>query len=229
MSQMKHAGAFFISAILPFLAFAQTPAVQLAESAVLPTSTPTVPKPTVIKAGSASSVKPAASAAFTKPAWVELTAVQHQALRPLESTWNTISEQQKRKWLEISKNYQKLSPDDRSTMHSRMVEWVGMSPQDRAAARLNFAKTKELSKQLTADEKKAKWETYQALSPVEKAKLAANASPKPVGAATAVKPVEAQKLVVTPKNVLILPKAPATAPVTAASELVPGTAVVPAN
>ena len=83
----------------------------------------------------------------------------------------------------------------------------------RAAARLNFAKAKELSKELTPEEKKAKWQTYQALSPEEKAKLAAKATPKPTGAATAVKPVEPQKLAVTPKGVPPLPVVPATAPV----------------
>ena len=98
-------------------------------------------------------------------------------------------------------------------MHSRMNEWVAMSPQQRAAARLNFAKTKELSSQLTPDEKKAKWEIYQALSPEEKARLAAKASPKPAGAATAVKPVAPQKLAVTPKAVPPLPTVPAAAPV----------------
>ena len=98
-------------------------------------------------------------------------------------------------------------------MHSRMNEWVALSPQQRAAARLNFAKTKELSKELTPDEKKAKWETYQALSPEEKARLASNASPKPAGAAIAVKPVEPQKLAVKPKSVLPLPSVPAAAPV----------------
>ena len=98
-------------------------------------------------------------------------------------------------------------------MHSRMNEWVAMSPQQRAAARLNFAKTKELSKELTPDEKKAKWQTYQALSPEEKAKLAAKATPKPTGAATAVKPVEPQKLAVTPKGVPPLPSVPAAAPI----------------
>ena len=85
-------------------------------------------------------------------------------------------------------------------MHSRMNEWVAMSPQQRAAARLNFAKTKELSKELSPVEKKAKWESYQALSPEEKLKLAATASPRPTGAATAVKPVEPQKLAVLPKK-----------------------------
>lgn len=83
-------------------------------------------------------------------------------------------------------------------MHSRMNEWVALSPQQRAEARLNFAKTKELSKQLTPEEKKAKWQTYQALSPEEKQKLAAKAAARPAGAATAVKPVAPQKLAAVP-------------------------------
>ena len=90
-----------------------------------------------------------------------------------------MSEPQKRKWLEISKNYSALTPQGQATLNSRMNEWVALSPQQRAQARLNFGKTKELSRQLTPEEKKAKWEAYQALSPEEKQKLAAIASPKP--------------------------------------------------
>ena len=120
--------------------------------------------------------------------------MQQQALKPLAVSWNTISEAQKRKWLEISKNYPSLPPLDQTTLHSRMNEWVALSPQQRAEARLNFAKTKELSTQLTPEEKKAKWQTYQALSPEEKTKLAAKAPPRPVGAALAVKPVAPTKL-----------------------------------
>jgi hypothetical protein len=137
----------------------------------------------------------------SKPTWAELTPMQQQALAPLASSWNTtISEPQKRKWLEISKNYPSLSPEGQANLHSRMNEWVTLSPQQRAQARLNFARTKELSKQLTPEEKKAKWETYQALSPEEKQKLAAKASPKPAGAATAVKPVAPQKLAPVPPH-----------------------------
>lgn len=182
---MKQAFAVFCWVVLPILAYAQSP------------STPVVPKAAASKSVAA---KPVAPPATSKPAWADLTAPQQQALKPLTATWNSISEPQKRKWLEVSKNYPALAPADQVTMHSRMNEWVNMSPQDRAAARLNFAKTKELSKQLTPDEKKAKWETYQALSPEEKARLAAKASPKPAGAATAVKPVSPQKLAVTPKS-----------------------------
>jgi hypothetical protein len=140
--------------------------------------------------------------------------MQQQALKPLASSWDTVSEAQKRKWLEISKNYPSLSPEEQAVMHSRMNEWVTLSPQQRAQARLNFAKTKELSRQLTPEEKKAKWQTYQALSPEEKQKLAAKAPPKPTGAATAVKPVAPQKLAPVPPH-----------PVKAASK--PGSKITP--
>ena len=179
-----------------------------------------VPTPIPVAAASAAkSVLPTktfAVAATTKPEWRELTALQKQALQPLSHSWATINEAQKLKWLEVSKNYPALSPADQTTMHSRMIEWVAMSPQQRAAARLNFAKTKELSKELSSDEKKAKWESYQALSPEEKLKLAATASPRPTGAATAVKPVEPQKLAVSPKK-------------SVASQAGAGTAVIPLN
>lgn len=178
---------------LPLLAQAQAPQVA-------------APKP------AASAAKPVAALA-SKPSWAELNALQQQSLKPLAANWNGISEAQKRKWLEISKNYPNLPAADQAVMHSRMNDWVAMSPQQRAAARLNFAKTKELSKELTPDEKKAKWQTYQALSPEEKARLAARGTPKPTGAATAVKPVEPQKLAVTPKGVPTLPVLPAAAPV----------------
>ena len=176
----------------------------------------------------AAAPKPAAAVA-PKSGWSELSPLQQQNLKPLAATWGSISDPQKRKWLEISKSYPNLPAADQAVMHSRMNEWVAMSPQQRAAARLNFAKTKELSGQLTADEKKAKWQTYQSLSPEEKAKLASKAAPKPVGAATAVKPVAPQKLAVTPKAVPSSLKEQLVAPVTSQTGDVLSNAVAPAT
>ena len=174
--------------ILPTSGFSQ--AVKSAASA----STPLASKPY----SAASTNKQASSGS----SWAELTPMQQQALQPLASSWNgAISAQQKRKWLAISKNYPSLPPEGQATLHSRMNEWVTLSPQQRAQARLNFGKTRELSKQLTPEEKKAKWQTYQALSPEEKQRLASKASPKPAGAATAVKPVSPQKLTAVPPHV----------------------------
>ena len=161
-------------------------------------------KPVANGSAASTTIKPPAVATpakpvVSKPVWAELTVQQQIALRPLAPGWDTISEAQKRKWLEISKGYPSLTPEGQTIMHSRMTEWVSLSAQQRAQARLNFAKTKELSKELTPEEQQAKWQTYQALSAEEKQKLAAKASPKPAGAATAVKPVAPQKLtVITP-------------------------------
>ncbi|MGH8804512.1 MAG: DUF3106 domain-containing protein [Polaromonas sp.] len=170
---------------LPATGFAQAAKPAVAASAPV-AGKPLAPAP----------AKPVAS----RPSWAELTPMQQQALKPLALSWDAISEPQKRKWLEVSKNYSSLPPEGQATMHSRMNEWVTLSPQERAQARLNFGKTKELSRQLTPEEKKAKWQTYQELSAEEKQKLAAKASPKLAGAATAVKPVAPQKLAAVPPH-----------------------------
>jgi len=127
-------------------------------------------------------VKPALN---TKPAWSELKTDQQTALAPLQSEWQKLSESSKRKWLEVSKNYNRLKPEDQVKLHSRMHDWVVLSPQQRAQARLNFS----TAKTLTPEEKQKKWEAYQALSPEEKQKLQAKAKANtPNSAALASKP-----------------------------------------
>ena len=132
----------------------------------------------------------------TRPAWSELNPEQQQALRPLSGSWGTISEAQKRKWIALSRNFRSMAPEEQAKLHSRMSEWVALSPQQRAQARLNFGETKNLS----ADDKKAKWEAYQALSPEEKRKLADGANRKTPPTAAAVKPVPPQKLATVPRS-----------------------------
>jgi len=127
--------------------------------------------------------------------WADLSPKQQQALQPLAGAWPTLSEAQKRKWIALSRNYQRMAPQDQARLHSRMTDWVALSPHQRTQARLNFAETKGLS----ADDKKAKWEAYQALSPEEKRKLAAGAPARTPPAAAALKPVPAQKLAKVPR------------------------------
>ncbi|MFN3570516.1 MAG: DUF3106 domain-containing protein [Polaromonas sp.] len=136
--------------------------------------------------------------AFSGPAWVELSPAQREVLAPLASAWPSLSESHKRKWLEMARGYRSLPPEEQVKMQGRMKEWVALSPQQRTQARLNFAKTKELSKELTAEEKKAKWEAYQSLSTEEKRKLADKAPSRLIGAAPASKPVSRQKLATIP-------------------------------
>ena len=184
----------------------------------------------------ASKVAPA-----TKPFWNELTAEQQQALQPLASHWHALSTAHKRKWLALSRNYANMPADDQTTLHSRMIEWAALSNQQRAQARLNFAEVKSVP----ADERKAKWEQYQALSEEEKRRLAERAPAKPRGAAIPVRPVPAQKLVTVPAvtptgqhtpRILLAPPATVVAPappaptailVASPPERAPGIAPIP--
>ena len=153
---------------------------------------------TATPAPAAAPAKTVVAQAFAGPSWNELTPVQREILQPLASAWPSLSQSHKRKWLEMARSYGSLPADEQTKMQGRMREWVALSPQQRTQARLNFARTKELSKELTAEEKKAKWEAYQSLSTEEKQKLADKAPAKPVGAAPASKPVSRQKLATIP-------------------------------
>ena len=176
------AGALAVAAFGLTVASAQPPA-EAGKAANGATSSPA--------AGAATILKPAPA---TKPLWSELTAEQQQALKPLVPHWNTLNTGQKRKWLALSRNFASMSADDQVTLHSRMIEWAALSNQQRAQARLNFAEVKRVP----PDERKAKWEQYQALSEEEKRKLAERAPAKPRGAAIPVRPVSSQKLVPVP-------------------------------
>lgn len=137
--------------------------------------------------------KVAAPSAST-PLWTDLTVAQQTALQPLETHWNALGESNKRRWLALSRNYSRLTPDDQRTLHGRMTEWAALSGRERVQARLNFAEVK----QLAPSERKAKWEAYQALSEADKRKLADKAPVRPKSAAVPVRPVPAKSLVQVP-------------------------------
>ncbi|WOP14354.1 DUF3106 domain-containing protein [Ottowia sp. SB7-C50] len=134
--------------------------------------------------------------------WGSLNGERRAALQPLEKLWPTLSADQQRKWVALTQNYSRMSPDERSTLQSRMAEWVNLTPAQRTQARLNFGEVRKVP----ADEKRAKWEEYQAL-PAEQRERLANDRPKlPPGAAPALRPAPADR-VLRP----VQPPVPATA------------------
>jgi hypothetical protein len=143
-----------------------------------------------------------------KSGWSKLTPQQQKALQPLARSWDSLSAGQQRKWLEVSRNYPALSEADKANMHSRMASWGALSNRERAEARLNFATTNELSFELTAEEKKAKWDAYQSLSAEEKKKLASTGPRLPSGAATPIRPVAQKKLATLPAPAAVTAKPP---------------------
>jgi len=128
------------------------------------------------------------------PAWSQLSIPQQQALKPLSKLWPTMTAAHKRKWLAVSQNFTQLSDQEQITIQSRMQEWAALSPQQRSAARLNYAG----AQQLPSEDKRAKWEAYQALPLEEKQKLAAQQSRPVGGGAPAIKPVASEKLASPP-------------------------------
>jgi len=128
-------------------------------------------------------------------AWSELTPAHRQALAPLANQWSGLTEAQKRKWLALSRNYASMSVGDRAKLHAHMTDWVALTPQQRSQARLNFGSVKQLS----AEEKQAKWQAYQSLSAADKNKLAATGASGVAGAAPAVKPIPPARLASVPK------------------------------
>jgi hypothetical protein len=128
------------------------------------------------------------------PSWNDLDANQKIALAPLQKLWSKMSDFQKQKWLVISKNYMNMGTDEQQRLQSRMNDWVSLSNQERAVARLNFAEVNKLSE----EQKKSKWEAYQALEPDAKQKLLDATQPLPKGAAIAVHPTNKALLTNTP-------------------------------
>lgn len=161
----------------------------------------------------------AQQAAVSRPTWGQLDANQRQALAPLAGSWEQLTEQHKRKWIALASNFSKQPATEQAKMHGRMAEWVALSPQQRTQARLNFGEASQIS----PDEKKAKWEAYQALPAEEKRKLAAGAASAPPATAAAVRPVPSSKLANVPKPTADDPK-PARIVV-----VPPGEAVNPTN
>jgi hypothetical protein len=136
----------------------------------------------------------AAPASASSSSWQSLKGSQKKALAPLAPHWSQLSQAQRNKWLAMSNNFDKLSAKEQATLHDRMADWVSLSPQQRAQARLSFNHTKTLD----ADAKKTQWEAYQALSAEDKKKLAAQQTTGIQGAATASQAPSPRKIIPLP-------------------------------
>lgn len=107
------------------------------------------------------------------PTWQSLTPQQRNALAPLQADWNGIDASRKAKWLEIAGRYPRLPASEQQLLQARMGEWARLSSSERARARLTFQETKQIS----PEERQAKWQAYQALPEPERKALAQRAAP----------------------------------------------------
>ena len=107
------------------------------------------------------------------PTWLSLTPAQQQVLAPLQREWASIEPNRKQKWIEVAAKFPRMPADERQRVQERMAEWARMTPTERAGARLQFQE----ARRLPAEERQAKWQAYQALSPEERQSLAQRAKP----------------------------------------------------
>lgn len=108
------------------------------------------------------------------PTWSSLSPQQRSALAPLERDWAGIDATGKAKWMEIASRFPTLPADEQQRMQQRMIEWSRLTPTERGRARLSFQEAKQLSPQ----QRQARWEAYQALPEDERKALANRAKPK---------------------------------------------------
>lgn len=145
-----------------------------------------------------------AQAAAAGPSWSQLSPSQRAALEPLRNDWDQLDAGRKQKWLEVAARFGQMSPKRQERVRERMTEWARLSPSQRTEARVNY----QQSKQIAPQDKQARWEAYQALTPEERAALAARAGP---AARTASQASPAQALRKAPVDALA-PKSNIVAP-----------------
>lgn len=113
--------------------------------------------------------------------WEGLNVNQQKILAPLESDWDYMLPDSRKKWIYVANIYPKMSSQDQERLQSRMASWSNLSQKDRRIARENY-----LTSLKFPPEKKAEaWSAYQKLSDEQKKKLAEMEVKKKPGATTA--------------------------------------------
>lgn len=102
----------------------------------------------------------AAAADKKQPDWAQLTPEQQQILAPLSNDWNSLDEQQRKKWLLTATRYPKMKPEAQQRLVTQMKDWAKLTPEQRKIARENY---KKLAKQPPEKREavKQKWQEHQ--------------------------------------------------------------------
>ena len=151
------------------------------------------------------------------PSWQELNSGQRELLQPFASQWNGWTADDKRRWLALADRLPRMEATRQQRARQRISEWAEFTPEQRRIARMNY----RVARQLSPDEREAKWERYTTLTPEQQSVLrtsgrTSNTAAGHAGARTGLAPRAAQ------------PLAPLVSPASRASKAVdPGTANAP--
>jgi hypothetical protein len=100
--------------------------------------------------------------------WESLKPGQQKILAPLESDWDYMLPDSRKKWTQVANLYPRMSAADQNRLQSRMTSWSNLSQKDRRIARENYLS----SLKFPAEKKAEAWSAYQKLSAEQKNKLA---------------------------------------------------------
>ncbi len=100
--------------------------------------------------------------------WEGLKPEQQKILAPLESDWDYMLPESRKKWIQVANLYPKMNEADQQRLQSRMTGWSNLSQKDRRLARENYLS----SLKFPAEKKAEAWSAYQKLSDEQKKKLA---------------------------------------------------------
>jgi|GEM_PF-283523 hypothetical protein len=143
----------------------------------------------------------------TDGTWEGLKPAQQQILAPLESDWDYMLPESRKKWMQVANLYPKMSVLDQQRLQSRMASWSSLSQRDRRLARENYLS----SLKFPTEKKTEAWSAYQKLSDEQKKKLAEADVKKKPSAASA--PTLQQHPIIQKSNLApTIPVAPAPAP-----------------
>ena len=113
--------------------------------------------------------------------WEGLKPEQQKILAPLESDWDYMLPDSRKKWIQVANIYPKMSTQDQERLQSRMASWSNLSQKERRIARENYL----ASLKFPAEKKAEAWSQYQKLSDDQKKKLAESEAKKKPTAANA--------------------------------------------
>lgn len=186
-----------------FSAFAQLPgAASAPDAAASAASAPAAPRVAARPRAPTASAAPVLSALAAAPTWQALTGSQRKLLAPLAADWDSLSSQQRIKWMNATPMLATLPEPDLNRLHERMRDWTKLSPIERRDARIAY----QFAKQVDAEQRQAKWEAYQALPPEKRQELAEKAAARRKAQAMAAGP-SPKPLAAQPKS-NIVPAAP---------------------
>ena len=111
--------------------------------------------------------------------WEGLKPAQQKILAPLESDWDYMLPDSRKKWIQVANIYPKMTTQDQDRLQSRMASWSNLSQKERRLARENYL----ASLKFPTEKKAEAWSAYQKLSDDQKKKLAdSEAKKKPTAA-----------------------------------------------